>query len=108
MLEYYHTGSSFPHPYLRASRVDWGWPFHIEHVYIPGSAHVRNVISQNDLCHDFAAAMVLIERNREQICVFTDSMRERGANVVSIEYKVSGSHLSIIDWDTPNDREVLS
>ena len=107
MLEYFHTGSLFPHPYLRATRADWGWPFKVEHVHIPRTPRGSKVISRYDLCHEFAAAMVLIERDREQICVFTENIRQRGADVVSIEYKATGSHLSIIDWDTPNDRRVL-
>lgn len=108
MLEYYHCGSSFPHPYLRATRVGWGWPYKIQHTHIPRSRGHSPAFSSAQLHAEFAEAMVSLERSRDQLALFAASIRDRGADIVSIEYKLTGSRLNIIDWDTPDDRRVLS
>jgi hypothetical protein len=108
MLESYHGGSSFPYPYLRATRVGWGWPYNIQHVHIPQANGRLAVLSSEQVRLEFAEAMLSIERSREQLAFFAASICDRGGSIVSIEYKVTGSRLEIIDWDTPDDRRVLS
>ncbi|MGO9259362.1 MAG: hypothetical protein ACLQU1_24065 [Bryobacteraceae bacterium] len=108
MLESYHGGSSFPHAYLRATRVGWGWPYNIQQVHVPQLNGRLAALSYEQLRVEFAEAMVSIERSREQLAFFAASIGDRGANIVSIEYKLTGSRLDIIDWDTPDDRRVLS
>jgi len=51
--------------------------------------------------------MRCIEQEREKIeafCTFLDSFSFKA---YSLEYKIVGSELKIIDWDTPDDRQVL-
>ena len=108
MLESYHGGSSFPYPYVRARRVGWGWPYDIQQVHIPPPKGKYAALSSEQLRVEFGEAMVSIERSREQLAFFAASIGDRGVNIVSIEDKLTGSRLDIIDWDTPDDRRVLS
>ena len=108
MLEYYHGGASFPHPYLRATRTGWGWHYTIRRTHIPPNRTLASNYTKATLARDFGAAMVLMEEWREQIQLFISHLRSKGAAVLSIEYKAVGSRLTVIDWDTPDDRAVLS
>ncbi len=99
-----HYSSEFQYPYVRASRYAWGWPYAIEAVHASSGKDQNGV----ELVKEFRLAMQVVERMREQISLllrFLDSFRFAA---YSIEYKLVGSHLQIIDWDTPDDRRVIT
>ena len=100
-LETYSDDFAFP--YVRASRYSWGWPYSIEHVHRPPKSAFSNL----QMHSEFGYAMRCIERESEKIarfCAFLDSFSFKA---YSLEYKIVASQLKIIDWDTPNDRQVL-
>lgn len=101
LLESYSDGFAFP--YLRASRYSWGWPYSIEHIHLPKTSP----LSQSQLRSEFGYSVRCIEQVREKIeafCAFLDLFSFRA---YSLEYKIIGDQLKVIDWDTPNDRQVL-
>jgi hypothetical protein len=94
-------GRGFRYPYARISRCSWGWHYNIEDLYSP--PNVLEAQQKGELL--FSA--LLIERRREAIECFLSELEKRGEKSVSLEYKIVGHALSIIDWDTKADREVL-
>jgi hypothetical protein len=102
LLETY--SDDFALPYIRASRYSWGWPYVIEHVHLPRKSALSNLQLQSE----FGYSMRCIEQEREKVeafCAFLDSFSFKA---YSLEYKIVASQLKIIDWDTPNDRRVLT
>lgn len=96
-------GGDLPCPYARASRYGWGWRYGVEQLQMPpGSRSTRSELEQ-DLWH----SLQVIERSRERIEAFLAFLDSFSFGAYSIEYKIVGSTLEIIDWDTPNDRRVL-
>lgn len=102
MLEYY--SDNFPYPYLRGSRCSWGWHYDFDHVHLPP----RSGMSRSELLQDFRSSMRLFERLREPLEMFLSFLDSFGFPAYSLEYKIVGSRLTIIDWDTPNDRLVAT
>lgn len=102
MLETYSNDFAFP--YVRASRYSWGWPYSIEHVHLPRKSALSNL----QLYSEFRYAMRCVEQEREKIATFCAFLDSFSFKAYSIEYKIVGSQLKIIDWDTPNDRRVLA
>jgi hypothetical protein len=101
LLEYY--APNFPYSYLRASRYSWGWPYEVQAIHsAPGGEQ-----SQRELLNDFRYAMRVFESMREPLSVFLAFLDSFGFTAYSIEYKLVGSRLQIIDWDTPEDRRVV-
>lgn len=101
LLESYSNDFAFP--YVRASRYSWGWPYSIEHIHLPKSSP----LSGSQIHSEFAYSLCCIEQERERIeafCAFLDSFAFKA---YSLEYKIVGAQLRIIDWDTPHDRHVL-
>jgi hypothetical protein len=94
-----------PFPYLRASRYSWGWPFTIEGVQIPRHWPLDDPPT---LVSEFFESMRLFERQRDSIEVFLAFLNSFGFRAYSLEYKIVGAKLNIIDWDTPDDRLVLA
>jgi hypothetical protein len=101
-LETYSDDFAFP--YVRASRYSWGWPYTIEHVHLPR----KSAPSKLQLHAEFGYAMRCIEQEREKIAAFCAFLDSFSFKAYSLEYKIVGSQLKIIDWDTPNDRRVLA
>jgi hypothetical protein len=104
-LETYSNDFAFP--YVRASRYSWGWPYIIEHVHLPQKSARKSALSNSQLQSEFGYSMRCIEQEKEKLgafCAFLDSFSFKA---YSLEYKIVGSQLKIIDWDTPNDRRVL-
>ena len=52
--------------------------------------------------------MRCIEQEREKIAAFCEFLDSFSFKAYSLEYKIVASQLKIIDWDTPNDRQVLA
>jgi hypothetical protein len=105
-LETYSDGFAFP--YVRASRYSWGWPYSIEHVHLPRKSAQESALGNFELRSEFGHSMRCIEQEREKLesfCAFLDSFSFKA---YSLEYKIVGSRLKIIDWDTPSDTQVLA
>jgi hypothetical protein len=100
-LETYSEDFAFP--YVRASRYSWGWPYSIEHVHVPR----KSLFSNPQLQSEFGYSMRCIEREREEIAAFCGFLDSFSFKAYGLEYKIVGSQLKIIDWDTPNDTRVL-
>lgn len=98
------VSESIRYPYLRASRYSWGWPYSIEDVRIPTSWN----IDQPGLEKEFLWSMRLFEREREPAEAFLAFLDSFALRAYSIEYKIVGSKLTIIDWDTPDDRLIVT
>jgi len=92
------------YPYLRASRYSWGWPYAIEDVRIP----TRWGLDRPELVKEFLWSMRLFERGRESTEIFLTFLDSFAFRAYSIEYKIVGSKLTIIDWDTPDDTLVVT
>jgi hypothetical protein len=106
LLESYSDDFAFP--YVRASRYSWGWPYSIEHIHLP-RIWPLNIprISRSQLHSEFGYSMRCIEQEKEKIeafCAFLDSFSFKA---YSLEYKIVGGQIKFIDWDTPNDKQVL-
>ena len=101
LLEYYSR--DFEYPYVRASRYSWNWRYSVEHVHIPKPFGLQ----RPELLHEFNWSMHMFECKREQLAIFLSFLDSFGFLAYSIEYKIVGSRLSIIDWDTPDDRRVV-
>jgi hypothetical protein len=101
-LETYSKDFAFP--YVRASRYSWGWPYAIEHVHLPR----KSALSNPQLQSEFGYSMRCIEQEREKIAAFCEFLDSFSFKAYSLEYKIVASQLKIIDWDTPNDRQVLA
>ena len=102
LLEYYTP--NFDYPYVRASRYSWNWRYSVEHVRMPKKLG----IDRSDLMREFYESMRMFEREREQISTFLSFLDSFGFRAYSIEYKIVGSRLNVIDWDTPDDRKVIA
>jgi hypothetical protein len=101
LLETYSDDFAFP--YVRASRYSWGWPYSIEHIHLPR----MTPLNRSQLQSEFGYSMRCIEQEREKIeafCAFLDSFSFKA---YSLEYKIVGAQVKVIDWDTPHDRQVL-
>jgi hypothetical protein len=101
LLESYSDDFAFP--YVRASRHSWGWPYSIEHIHLPR----MSPLNRSQLRSEFGYSMRHIEQEREKIeafCAFLDSFSFKA---YSLEYKIVGAQIKVIDWDTPHDKQVL-
>lgn len=88
--------------YVRARRATWGFHWRAEEVVCPQEA------SREEETHQFRTTCAGLEALRDRIVTFCEQLEEVGMRSYSLEYKhVSGS-LSIIDWDTQDDRAVLA
>jgi len=92
-----------PYPYLRASRYSWGWPYTVEDVRVP----TRWGLGQPELVKEFLWSMRLFERERETTETFLAFLDSFAFRAYSLEYKIVGSKLTVIDWDTPDDALIL-
>lgn len=100
-LETYSVDFAFP--YVRASRYSWAWPYSIEHIQLPR----KSALSHSQLHSEFGYSMRCIEQEREKIAAFCTFLDSFSLKAYSLEYKIVGSHLKLIDWDTPDDKRVL-
>lgn len=101
LLESYSADFAFP--YVRASRYSWAWPYSIEHIHLPR----MSPLNRSQLHSEFGYSVGCIEREREKIeafCAFLDSFSFKA---YSLEYKIVGGQIKVIDWDTPYDKKVL-
>ena len=101
LLESYSDDFAFP--YARASRYSWAWPYSIEHIHLPR----MSPLNRSQLHSEFGYSMRCIEQEKEKIeafCAFLDSFSFKA---YSLEYKIVGTQIKVIDWDTPNDKQVL-
>jgi len=96
-------GEQFPFPFVRASRPGWRWHARIDQVHRPAAAPE----SREDLGEQFTYSLRLLDDMRERMEAFTDLMASLGLEVCSLEYKIEGNRLRIIDWDTGNDSLAL-
>ncbi|SRR5579871_378655 len=101
-LETYSKDFAFP--YVRASRYSWGWPYSMEHVHLPP----ESTLSTSEVRSEFGYSMRCIEQEREKIAAFCAFLDSFCFKAYSLEYKIVGSQLKLIDWDTPNDTRVLA
>jgi hypothetical protein len=97
----------FAFPYVRASRYSWGWPYSIEHVHLPQKLAQESALSNLQLQSEFGYSMRCVEREKEKLAAFCEFLDSFSFKAYSLEYKIVGSQLKIIDWDTPDDRQVL-
>jgi hypothetical protein len=101
LLESY--SDDFALPYVRASRYSWAWPYTIEHIHLPR----MSLLNRSQLHSEFGYSVRCIEQEREKIeafCAFLDSLSFKA---YSLEYKIVGGQIKVIDWDTPNDKKVV-
>jgi len=64
-------------------------------------------LNRSQLRSEFGYSMRHIEQEREKIeafCAFLDSFSFKA---YSLEYKIVGAQIKVIDWDTPHDKQVL-
>jgi hypothetical protein len=101
MLE--ERGPNFKFPYARATRDGWGRSYRIDEVYLPAGWRRRAAAVRRE----FADSMVTLERMRSRIESLAEFIEAAHISSYSFEYKIVGGQLSIIDWDTSNDWEVL-
>jgi hypothetical protein len=106
LLETYSDDFAFP--YVRASRYSWGWPYSIEHVHLPQKSARKSALSNLQLQSEFGYSMRCIEQEKEKIATFCTFLDSFSFKAYSLEYKIVASQLKIIDWDTPNDKRVLT
>jgi hypothetical protein len=97
MIESIGTGSCRI-PYVRAHRYEWGFHWNIEDVLLGLS---KNLVT------DFFSTCLGIEESRDRIELFADYVSRCGHRAFSLEFKLLGNQLLIIDWDTSNDLLVL-
>ena len=95
--------ADFPWPYARASRSSWGWRWRAEQLFVPRG----DPLSLRDVQDGLSRAMKAIQDKHEILEAFVEAIEACGISSHSIEYKVVGEHLSVIDWDTSDDRKVL-
>lgn len=96
-------GPDFPYPFIRARREGWAWSPKIEYIHSP--VPLRE--SKRLLREQFGRSLTRINRLRERLEIFADSVFSTGVKVLSFEYKIEGEFLQIIDWDTGDDSRVL-
>ncbi|MFI5396744.1 MAG: hypothetical protein ACHQ9S_14510 [Candidatus Binatia bacterium] len=94
----------FPFGYVRGVRVDWGYNARIQHLHVP----ISSALSESVVRREFGFSVQRLEQMRERLELFCAFLDEQRFAAYSIEYKIVGSKLEIIDWDTPNDRQVLA
>jgi hypothetical protein len=97
-------GKAFLWPYARATRRGWGRRWRFAELYLPERAS----LSKFDQHREFEHSLRLLEAYRERLEQFSDAIENCGLTAYSFEYKVVRERLSIIDWDTANDRKVLN
>jgi|SRR5712671_5480145 len=96
-------GPDFPYPLVRATRSGWGWSMRITALHLPVEAPETPAVIRTQ----FSTALRKLDQIRERLERFTDAIGLLGLNV-SVEYKIEGEKLQIIDWDTGNDLLVLA
>lgn len=97
LIESFSAG--FKWPFIRASRRGWGRRFTLDRIYVPEEYRA-------DPLPAFWQTMFLFAEQVERIRSFCDHLGEY-FETYSLEYKSVGELFSIIDWDTPNDLEIL-
>lgn len=90
--------------YCRGSRCAWGWPYKIEQTHVPPGSDLKT----GRLVEEFRYSLRMLEGEREKIQVFNEFLDSFCFPAYSLEYKIVGAKLSVIDWDTPNDKRVLA
>ncbi len=95
-------GPDFPHPFVRAHRRGWQWSPVIDEVHIPRSAPETKAT----LLREFGTTLRALDERREQLEFMSTLVAGLGLEIC-FEYKLEGSRLQIIDWDTSNDALVL-
>jgi hypothetical protein len=95
--------AEFAWPYVRGVRPGWGWRHEVEHL----QDGTTLVLGRLRLEAEFRSAMGIIERARYLLEPFCDLLGKYHFAAFSLEYKVVGSKLHVIDWDTPDDTTVL-
>ena len=98
---------NFPHAYARATRAGWGRHYTIEEWH-----NGREQLAAENQKNDFMKSLLYIERARESLETFVDMLSERLDDhvmytSVSLEYKIIKDKLSIIDWDTTDDKHII-
>ena len=95
---------TFEYPYLRASRPSWGWRYFRECLHIPKGPHWDRRSIESEAVDSLRLLEGLYERIEKFVGVAT---ADADVEIISLEYKIVGREISIIDWDTANDRDVL-
>lgn len=96
-------GPKFPFPYARATRAGWGRSYRLDEVSLPKGWRRRATMVR----HEFSDSMVALERGRSRLEELGNFIESAGITSYSFEYKVVAGRLSVIDWDTSNDWEIL-
>jgi len=96
LIDDYNKDSDFI--FVRASRWTWGLRYSPLVVHLPNDCNMK----EKDVLDQFAYAVRKIEAERDKIEIFEDYMKYFNFNAFTLEYKIN------IDWDTPNDKLVLS
>lgn len=90
--------------FVRATRWTWGFRYNPLVVHLPYNCELKYA----DVMEQFAYTTRLIEAEREKIEFFEEYMRSFSFKSFTLEYKINDGILRFIDWDTPNDKLVLS
>jgi hypothetical protein len=90
--------------FARARRKGWGYPFRLECLEAAPAEQASSIGMQGEL----AEVIRRIEGRRERIQGFLEEIEALGIEDYSLEFKVVGSQVEIIDWDSTNDAIVLA
>lgn len=93
----------FEFPYARLHRTGWGRPYVRSALHRPRTW--RESVRQ--LTEGLGVSVSLLETIRDRIELFEDGVHAAGITTVSLEYKVVGTRIWCIDWDTADDMRVL-
>lgn len=96
-------GDGFQWPFARATRSGWGRRWRLAELYVPE----QSFSPRFDQRLEFEHSLRLLEAHRERLEEFSDAIENCGITTYSFEYKIVRERLTIIDWDTTNDRKVL-
>ena len=97
-------GKAFRWPYARAMRPSWGWRWRVDEAYLPEGSALTEAEHHRELQY----SLRLLEGPRERLREFAYAIESCGITTYSLEYKIVGRRVTIIDWDTPDDRKVLN
>jgi hypothetical protein len=78
-------------------------PYSIEHIHVPR----MSPLNRSQLHSEFAYSVRCIEQEREKIEVFCAFLDSFSFKAYSLEYKIVGAQIKVIDWDTPSDKQIL-
>ena len=97
-------GDDFHFTFVQAKRPNWEWYPKITHHHVPAG----QAASFQQLQEELGKALMMMLPLKERLLHFEDFLFKCGCDCFSLEYKVEGSRLHFMDWDTHQDMNVLA